>query len=283
MLGGFRHRLVDGAREVLTLPRPPAKEQRGNDRHGELLTGDVEGMPHLRGDGRQIVRAAGGGIVAAVHHDASEREVHEVRGLEVGPGPNVTERRHPRDDQGGTLLHQRLRAQPQLVELAPGRRLQQHVGAGHERAEAVAVFRLPQVEHDRALPAVVLPEEQGALGIFAILVEGADTARGAAAWWLHLDNIGTQTRQRQPTVLPLLVGQLDDADAGERTPAGREGAGKGRLAQCFHRDSPHASRARTCSRVRMSAAWMRSGVARVLMVGIGSARFYAGKMTSTPV
>src|SRR5207249_10288433 len=36
---------------------------------------------------------------------------------------------------------------------------------------------------------------------------------------LHLDDVGAQPRQRQPTVLRRLVGKLDDADAGERPAA----------------------------------------------------------------
>ena len=77
-LGAFRHRLVDGARQVLPLPRAPAKEQRGDDRHGELLPGDVVGVPHLGGDRRQIVLPVGGRIVAAIHHDAPQRQVYQV-------------------------------------------------------------------------------------------------------------------------------------------------------------------------------------------------------------
>jgi len=186
----LRHRLVDGARQLLALPRPPAKQQRGDDGHGELLTGDVEGVPHLRRDRRQIVGAAWRGVVAAIHHHAPEGEVHQVRVLEVGPRAVIAERRHPRDDQRGTLRHQRARAEPGRVELTPGCRLQQHVGGGDQRPEPILVFRLAQVEHDRVLSAVVLPEEQRALAIFPVLVEGPDAARGAAAGRLHLDDVG---------------------------------------------------------------------------------------------
>jgi hypothetical protein len=70
---------------------------------------------------------------------------------------------------------------PEPVQLAPGRGLQQHVGRGNERAELVAVGLLVQIEHERALATVVLPEEQGALGIVPIFVEGPDAACGAAA------------------------------------------------------------------------------------------------------
>ena len=235
-LGGFRHRLVDRARQALSLARPEAKEQRGEDREGELLAGDVEGVPHLGGDRRQIVLAARCGIVAAIHHHAAERKVYQIRSLEIGPRSMVAERRHPRVDQGGELRHQRVRAQPARVEFTPGCRLQQHVRGGDERAEPLPVLRLTQVEHDRALAAVVLPEEERALGIFPVLVEGPDAACGAAAGRLHLDDLGAQTRQRQAAVLGLLVGQLDDADAGQCAASGRDGIGNGTLVLCCHID-----------------------------------------------
>ena len=132
------------------------------------------------------------------------------------------------------LLHQRTGAEPVAVELAPRRGLQQHVGGGDQRAEPIAVGRLAQIEHDGALAAVVLPEEQRALGILAVLVEGPDTARGTAAGRLHLDDVGAQPGQGQPTVLGLLVGQLDDANAGERTPALGGVAGNGTLVLRCH-------------------------------------------------
>ena len=91
-LGGFRHRLVDRARETLAFAGPPAKEQRGHDGERELLARDLKGVPHLGRDGRQIVVTAGRRIIAAIHHHAAQREVNEVRAFEAGPRPFVTER-----------------------------------------------------------------------------------------------------------------------------------------------------------------------------------------------
>ena len=221
-LGGFRHRLVHRARDELALARAEAIEQRGDDRERELLAGDVDrrATSAARSAADRTCRRVG--IVAAVHHHAAEREMHQVRALEVGPRTVIAERRtRARRSAPGTARDQRRSRQPDLVELAARRRLEQDVGARDERAEALAIFRPLQVEHDRALAAVVVPEEQRALGIRAVLVERADAARGAAAGRLDLDDLGAEARQRQPAVLGLLVGELDDADAGEGTPAGR--------------------------------------------------------------
>src|SRR6185436_15566294 len=81
-----------------------------------------------------------------------------------------------------------------------------------------------------------LPEEQRALGIDAVLIEGPDTPRGAAPGRLHLDDVSAQTGQRQPTVLGLFVRQLDDADPGQRPTAGREATGNRTLVLGCHRE-----------------------------------------------
>ena len=121
----------------------------------------------------------------------------------------------------GNCLLQRLRAQPQRVELSPGRGLEQHVGGSEQRAKTVAIFLPTQIEHDRSLAAIVLPEEQGAFGVRLVLVERTDAARGTAAGRLHLDDVGAEARQRQPAVFRLLVGQFDDADTCQCPLSGR--------------------------------------------------------------
>src|SRR5439155_5085266 len=163
----------------------------------------------------------------------AQREMNQVGAFEVGPRTVIAERRHARDDQGGVLPHQSVRAQTQPVELTARRRLQHDIGGGDERAELLAVALLTQIEHDRALPAVVLPEEQRALGIFAVLVEGTESPGGGSAGRLDLDDVGAEPRERQSTVFRLLVGQLDDTDAGERATAGN-----GTPVASFHEDSP---------------------------------------------
>ena len=259
-LGGFRYRLVDGTGQALAFPCPPAIEQRSDDRYRELFPGDVVGVPHLGGDWRQIVPAVRGRIVAAVHHDAAESEVHQVRCLEVRPRAVVTKGRHPRHDEGGKLPQQCLSVQTQPVELSPRRGLQKHVGGRDQCAESVALCRLAQIEHDGALPAVVLPEEQRAFGVFTVLVEGSDTARGASAGGLHFDDIGAEPSQAQSTVFRLFVRQFDDSNAGERTAPAPRGAGRRVLVLRAH-VSPTSPALRACgpgrsrTRAPVSAPW----------------------------
>jgi len=56
-------------------------------------------MPDLRRDRRRVVFEVRIGVVAAIHHDAAERQVDQVRALEVPPRPIVAKWRHPRRHQ----------------------------------------------------------------------------------------------------------------------------------------------------------------------------------------
>ena len=86
-------------RDVLALAAAFAVDQRGDDAGRQLLAGDVIGVPDLRRDRRRVVFEVGVGVVAAIHHDAAEREMDEVGALEVRPRPVIAERRHPRRHQ----------------------------------------------------------------------------------------------------------------------------------------------------------------------------------------
>ena len=99
------------------------------------------------------------------------------------------------------------------VEFALGGGFEQDVGAGDQLAQFRTVIFLLEIEHDRTFAAVVLPEKQRTLGIVFILIKGPDAARGAAAGRLYFDHFGAQSRQGQPAVLGLLVGQFNNADA----------------------------------------------------------------------
>jgi hypothetical protein len=136
--------------------------------------------------------------------------VHEVAAPEVRPRPVVAERRQPGPDQLGVPGPRRLRVE------APRRRgVDDHVGPGDQLAQAGPVGGVVDVEHDRALRAVVLPEEERPLGTLDVLGERPDAPAGRAARGLHLHHVGAEAGQHQAHVLGRLVGQLDDADARE--------------------------------------------------------------------
>ena len=119
-------------------------------------------------------------------------------------------------DQRGEFLGDRVLPHAELVELTLRRGLEQDVGARDERTEALLVLLLLEIEDERLLAAVVIPEEERALGAFLVFVERPDLARGVAAGRLDLDDLRAQPRERQPAVFGLLVSELDDADAGKR-------------------------------------------------------------------
>ncbi len=238
-LGAFGDGLVNRAGDLLTQAGAVAEHERGDDTHAQLLAGDVIGVPHLRCHRRQVVCAVGGRIVAAIHHDAAERQVDEIAGLEVAPRAVIPERRDPGVDQSGKLFPQRCRPQPQRIERSFRRGLQQNVGGGHQRPKTPGVALALQIQLDRALAAVVLPEEQGSLGIHAILVERPDAPRRASPRRLHLDDVGAEACERQPAIFRQLIGQLDDPDARQR--AGARPAIGGWFLVCSHGFSPIAA------------------------------------------
>src|SRR5262249_50270704 len=139
-----------------------------------------------------------------------------VARLERAPGPVVAEGRHAGMDQSRKLTLQRRSAKTQRIELTLRRRLEQNVGGLEQRLKTLAVCLLLKIELDRALAAVVLPEEQRSLGVRLVLVERPDAARRAAARRLHLHDVCTEPREREAAIFGLLVGELDDPNARQR-------------------------------------------------------------------
>ena len=147
--GFFDDRLMHRAGEVLAFAGVQPVQQRGEDADHQLLAGDVVGVPELRRDRRQVVALRRVRIVAAVHHDPAEGEMHQVAALEVPPRPGIAEGRHPGDDQPRMPRPQR-----RDIEVAP--RGQQDVGPRQQR---LALGALQRAGHG-ALAPVVGPEMQ---------------------------------------------------------------------------------------------------------------------------
>ena len=162
-LGVLRHRLVHRAGDILAFAGAQPVQERGDGADGQLFAGDVIGVPKLRRDRGQIVAQARIRVVAAVHHDAAEREMDKVGALELRPRAVVAERRHARDDEAGKAADERvaIEAEPGVERAAA--RIDQKVGAANQAHELIAAFVRPGVEDDRAFVAIVMPEEDGAL------------------------------------------------------------------------------------------------------------------------
>ncbi len=220
LLGVLRHRLVDRDRHVLALATALAMDQRGDDPGRHLLAGDVIGVPDLRRDRRRVVFEIGVGVVAAIHHRPAQGEVDEVRALEVLPRPVIAERRHARGDELREARVERHVVEPQhLVERAAAR-VQQDVGAAEQAEHLLAPRRRLEVEHDRFLVAVVVPEEQRAFQARLVFEERADPPCRVALGRLDLDHLGAEPGEQQPGIFGALVGDLDDAKPGQHSRPG---------------------------------------------------------------
>ncbi len=119
--------------------------------------------------------------------------MNEVRALEIGPRPVIAERRHP-------CAHQRRKPRAERGSVEPQRRveraaagIEQNIGAADEAQQILARRSLAQIQHDRFLVAVVVPEEQRALGARLILQERADPPRRIAFGRFDLDHFGAET------------------------------------------------------------------------------------------
>lgn len=95
---------MDCAGDILAKSGRPTFDERREDADQKLLARNVIGVPDLRRDRREVVLIGRVWIVAAVHHHAAEREMHEVRSLKLAPRAVIAKRRHPRDDERGKAL-----------------------------------------------------------------------------------------------------------------------------------------------------------------------------------
>jgi hypothetical protein len=216
----LRHRLVDRHRQILPFAAALAVNQGGDDAGRHLFAGDVVGVPDLRRDRRRVVFELRVGVVAAIHHDAAKRQMNEIGALELGPRAVVAERRHARRNQrrkarveGGAVEAER-RVQPAAAGI------EQYVGALQQPQHVLAPLAALQVEHDRFLVAVVIPEEQRAFEAGLIIEKRADAAGGVALGRLDLDDFGAEPGQQQPGIFRPLVGDLDDPQPGQHARPG---------------------------------------------------------------
>ena len=213
-------RLVHRDRHVLALAVAMAGDQGGDDAGGELLAGDVVGVPDLRRDRRRVVFPARRRIVAAVHHHPAEREMDQVRPLEIRPRPIVAKRGDAGGDQfRETGVERRAIEAEHLVERA-ATGIEQDVRAVQQAQQLIAGRGLVQVQHDGLLVAVVVPEEQRPLQARLVVQEGADAAGGVALGRLDLDHFRAEAGQQQAGIFRALVGDLDHPQTGQHAGAG---------------------------------------------------------------
>ena len=213
-LGILRHRLVHRDRDV------PGPHRCGCGAAGRPRCRPPSAPRRCCRRARAGGRSAAGRIPATApgrsrqqHHHAAQRQVHQVRPLPPRPRPGVAERRDAGADQAREALAHRRRVQAQLAAQGAARAVEQHVGAGDQAQRRVPPLRPVQVEHDGALAAVVVPEEQRAFGVRHVAVERPDAARGAPPRRLDLDHLGAQSGEQQAGVFAQLVRYLDHPHA----------------------------------------------------------------------
>jgi hypothetical protein len=195
LLGVLRHRLVDRQRDVLPLAAALAVNESGDDAGRHLLAGNVIGVPDLRCDRRRVVFEIGVGVVAAIHHRPAEREMDQVRALEILPRPVIAKRRHARRHQCRKLRVERRVVEAERLVQRAATGVEQDVGAAEQPEHLLAARRRQEVEHDRFLIAVVVPEEQRAFEPGLVAEKRPDPPRRIALRRLDLDHFRAEPSQ----------------------------------------------------------------------------------------
>ena len=120
--------VVDRSRQTLTPSRLQPVDESRDDLHRRDFAGDMIGLPGLRCDRRRFVEAGRVRIVAAVHHDAAESEMHQVARLVVGPGTIVAEGADACVDQGRIAFAHGVVADAPFIQIVARPRVEHDVG-----------------------------------------------------------------------------------------------------------------------------------------------------------
>ena len=221
--GGLLHRDVElgaGAAGGVV-----AAVQRDHGRAGDGEPG------HRVGREGGTVRGGIGGVAGDMQQ-AARGGRGEVGGLPVAAGARLAVGRGRHVDQLRVERAQIGEAEAQAVHLAGRARLDQHVGGGGEGAQLGDALRRRQVDDARLLVGVEVKVLVGAVGPRPAVDEGREPARARAVGRLDQRDLGPEVGEQASAQGGALVGQVEDANAGE----GQEGRIVGGRR---HRATPH--------------------------------------------
>ena len=187
----FENREVDMVAAAGLEPVPVGDERRPR----RLDRGRLRRHPGRRGEG-----VAPGQSGAA--QDAAHRRVDEVVGVPVAVVAGLAEIGDRRDHELRVAGQHVVRPEPERGERAGPRRLDPDVGRLEQRQQPLALGL--EVDRDAALVRVADGEREG------------QAARAGAAGGLDADDVGAEVGEEATARLALLVGHVDDAQAGER-------------------------------------------------------------------
>ncbi len=184
-----------------------ARPQRGDDGEGAVEAGDHVGERERRQHRLAIGETGAGGKAA---HRLDQRA--ETRQRRVRPG--LAEAGDAHDDESGIFREQHIGAEPDLLERARPKILDQHVRAGDEAQQCVLRAVVAEVEHDRALVARVgLPVQLPA----SVTPVAQRIARGR----LDLDDVGAEIGElKRKHVAGDQPRQVEHAHTGQRSGGG---------------------------------------------------------------
>ena len=131
-------------------------------------------------------------------------------------GAGLAEAGYRRVDEVGALPAEVVVAEAAGAEGAGHVVLEDDVGAKGELAGAGAIGFLFEVEHERALRAVLGPEGNAGVRAGVAIELGRGAALHSAAGAFHLDDVGAKVGQELAAVSADLVGEFEDAKVRKR-------------------------------------------------------------------
>ena len=174
-----------------------------------LIASNMVGVPHLRSDGRGVIRAIFFRIVAAAHHRPTKRQMHQIVGLIVPPRTTPTKRSHTGINQSRIQLLERIPVQPQFFQGIERQRIKQHVTFSDQLFQDLRAFRGMYIEGDTTFAKIVMPKIQTPLRVVLILIEWPKRAGRIPAQRLDLQHISPGPSQQLAAKLAFFISKFE--------------------------------------------------------------------------
>ncbi len=157
--------------------------------------------------------------VAVDEQHAAGRLRHEIAAAPLAARPRLPEGRDQGDDQMRMALGERRGLEAARPQPRGRARRHQHIRPARQVVQPLVAVRRREVEHGAALVGVLVAEREAGL-VEAVGGKRTDAARWISPGRLELDHVRPHVRQELAAIGPALVGEVENANAGQGFPPG---------------------------------------------------------------